>query len=192
MIKLIKKIRANTGAGVADIKKALEEAKGDEQTALKILRKKGVEKAVKKSEREANEGVVGSYVHTNERLGAFVKLLCETDFVARNGEFKQLAKDLAMHVSAMNPVCINPEDVDQEIIDEHKEAWLEELVKTDKNDEIKEKIIKGKESKLRSELALYSQSFVKDPERTVEEVIKEKIATLGENIKVSDFIRMEL
>ena len=120
MIELIKKIRSETGAGVIDIKKALEEANGNEKDAVDILRRRGLEKAGKKGDREAKEGIIASYVHTNGKVAVLVKVLCETDFVARNDEFKELATDLAMQIAAMNPKSISPEDVSQSFIDEYK------------------------------------------------------------------------
>jgi len=192
MLELIKKIRNQTGAGMVDIKKALEEAKGNEEEALKILRKKGIEKAAKKADREAGEGTIGVYVHTDGKKVALVKLLCETDFVADNEEFQQLAKDLAMQVAAMDPVAVSPEEVPEKLIIDQKTAWKEAAEKEGKPAEIAEKILSGKEQKLRNEMSLLGQAFVKDPESTVEEVIKEKIAKVGENIKVGEFTRMEL
>jgi elongation factor Ts len=192
MLELIKKIRNQTGAGMVDIKKALEEAKGNEEEALKILRKRGIEKAAKKADREAGEGTIGVYVHTDGKKVALVKLLCETDFVADNEEFQQLAKDLAMQVAAMDPVAVSPEEVPEKLIVEQKTTWKEEVEKEGKPAEIAEKILSGKEQKLRNEMSLLGQAFVKDPELTVEELIKEKIAKVGENIKVGEFIRMEL
>lgn len=192
MMKLIKEIREETGAGVVDIKKALDETKGDKEEAKKILRQKGLEKASKKKEREAKEGLVGFYIHSDGKQGAMVKIYCETDFVARNEEFKQLAKDLAMQVAAMNPIAINKEEVSEKIVNEQKEFWLKELEKEKKPKEIQEKILVGKEDKLRSEKALLAQSFVKDPEKTVEVLIKEKIAKLGEKIEIGEFVKMEI
>jgi elongation factor Ts len=191
-MKIIKEIREETGAGVVDIKKAMDEANGDKEAAKKILRQKGLEKASKKSDREVKEGLVGFYVHSDGRQAAMVKLFCETDFVARNEEFQQLAKDIAMQVAAMSPVAIKKEDVSEDFIKEQKEFWLKELESDKKPDDIKKKIIEGKENKLRSEKALMSQVFVKDPDKTIEDLIKEKIAKLGENIEVGEFVKMEI
>ncbi len=129
MLEKIKKIREQTGAGIMEVKKALEEAAGDEAKAVEILRKKGKEKAMKKSERTAGEGVVAAYIHSNERVGAMVKLLCETDFVARNEEFKSLARDIAMHITAMNPKYLKPEDVPLEELEKEKEIWMAQVEK---------------------------------------------------------------
>ena len=180
MLELIKEIREETGAGIADIKKALEEAGGDKEQALQILQKQGLKKAAKKENRIAREGVVVSYVHADKKSGALIKVLCETDFVAKNDEFQQLANDLAMQVVAMKPLGIKPEDISQEdlvtagLLTEDAAVTDEEL------------------DSLRQGQALYTQAFIKDPERTVEEVIKNKIATIGENIKVAEFVRFEI
>jgi elongation factor Ts len=192
MLKLIKKIREQTGAGVIDVKNALEEAGGDEVKAIEIIKKRGLEKAGKKSCREANEGLIAHYVHSDGRVAALVKISCETDFVARNEEFQALAKDIAMQVVAMDPKTVSPKDIAKELIDDQKKFWNEELEKEKKPKDIMEKIMQGKEQKFRNENALLSQPFVKDQERTVEEVLKEKIATIGENIVIKEFIRMEL
>lgn len=177
---------------MVDIKKALEEAGGDEEKARIILRKKGVERAEKKSGRQAGEGMVASYLHTNGKVASLVKVYCETDFVARNEEFQQLAKDLAMQVAAMNPLAVNPEDIDGGLIAREKEIWKEQLKNEDKPEEMIEKIIQGKERKFRNEAALLTQNFVKNPEITVGQLIREKIAKIGENIQVGEFVRFEL
>ena len=192
MIDLIKKIRERTGAGVVAIKKAIDEVGTDEEKVIELLRKSGESKAAKKASREAKEGVVISYVHSNNRVAALVKLLCETDFVARNEEFKELAKDIAMHVTAMNPKFIKPEDVSAEIIEKEKEIWQAQLETEGKKPEMIEKIMIGKEKKFREESALLTQAFVKNPEITIGELIIEKIGKIGENIQVGEIIRFEL
>lgn len=180
------------GSGIVETKKALEEAGGDEEKAIEIIRKKGQLKAAKKSDREAGEGVVVSYIHPNNKLGSVVKLYCESDFVARNAEFLELAKDLAMHVSAMNPQYVNPEDMPEAVVAKEKEIWQEQLKAENKPAEIMAKIMEGKEKKFREESALLTQPFVKNPDQTVAELITEKIAKIGENIRVGGFFRMEL
>ena len=192
MLDLIKKIRERTGAGVVAIKKAIDEVGMDEEKVIELLRKSGESKAAKKSSREAREGVVVSYVHSNNLVAAFVKLLCETDFVARNEEFQQLAKDIAMHVTAMNPKFIKPEDVSAEIVEKEKEIWQAQLVAEGKKPEMIEKIMVGKEKKFREEAALLTQAFVKNPEITIGELIIEKIGKIGENIQVGEIVRFEL
>jgi len=191
-LEKIKSLRERTGLGIADIKKALEEAGGDEEKAIEVLRKKGLKKALKKSGKNTQEGTIASYTHSNNQIGAMVKLLCETDFVARNEEFKALASDIAMHVVAMNPQYLRVEDVPEKIIEAEKEIWLEQLKAGKKPAEIIPKIISGKKLKFKQEISLLSQPFVKNPEQTVENLIAEKIAKMGENIKVGGFWRTEL
>lgn len=192
MLDKIKKLRDLTGAGMVDIKKALEEANGDETKAIEILRKKGQEKALKKSERSTQEGIIASYIHSNNRVGTIVKLLCETDFVARNEEFRSLAQDIAMHITAMNPKCVRPEEIAEEEILKEREIWTEQLKNGGKPENLIPNIILGKEKKFREENALLTQKFVKNPEQTIEELIKEKISKTGENIQIREFFRMEL
>jgi len=192
MLEQIKKIREQTGAGVVDIKKALDETGGDEAKAIEILRKKGQSKALKKANREAKEGVVESYVHSNKKLGAMIKLYCETDFVARNEEFQELAKDIAMHISATDPQFLNPEDVSDELVVKEKEIWTNQIKEEGKPEEMIGKIIEGKEKKFREEISLMTQPFVKTPDITIGALITEKIGKVGENIQIGDFSRFEL
>lgn len=191
-MELIKKIRERTGAGIVVIKKALDEAAGDEEKAIEILRKQGQSKAAKKADREAHEGVVMSYVHSNNRVAALVKLFCETDFVARNSEFQDLAKDIAMHVVAMSPKFIKPEEVSEAAVEKEKEIWRVQLEQEGKPQEMIEKIMLGKEKKFREESALLSQSFVKNPEITVSELIVAAIGKMGEKIEIGEISRIEL
>lgn len=188
----IKNLREKTGAGIVEIKKALEETKGDETKALEILKRKGLEKAEKKADRSAKEGIIASYIHSNGKMGAMVKLFCETDFVAKNEEFKALAQEIAMHIVASSPKYLRPEDVPQEVIEKEKEIWLAQIKEEGKPEEIVNKILEGKEKKLREELSLLSQPFVKNPDQTVKELIAGKIGKIGENIQVGEFARFEL
>ncbi len=188
----IKSLRERTGAGIVDVKKALEEANGDEEGAIKILRERGAAKAVKKTDREAKEGFIGSYIHTNGKVGSLVTLYCETDFVARNDDFKALAREIAMHVAAMNPSVIRPEDVSEETISKEREVWTEQVRQEGKPEAIAEKILVGKEKKFREETALLTQNFVKDPEMTIQTLIAENVQKMGENIQVGSFIRFEI
>ncbi len=192
MLELIKKIRERTGAGMVAVKKAIDEANGDEEKAIEILRKQGEGKALKRAAREAKEGVVVSYIHSNNRVGTLIKLLCETDFVARNEEFQQLAKDIAMHATALNPRFIKPEEVSQDIIEKEKEIWTAQLAQEGKPADMIEKIMAGKEKKFREESALLTQPFVKDPQKTVGELIVENIGKMGENIQIGELVRFEL
>lgn len=191
-LELIKKIREQTGAGIVDVKKALDEALGDEEKTIEILRKKGRLKAQKKSDRIAKEGLLASYIHSNGKIGSVVKLYCETDFVARNSEFKELASDIAMHITAMDPKYVKPEDAPQDLIEKEREIWKEELKRENKPSEIWDKILEGKEKKFRQDLALLTQAFVKNPNQKISELIDEKISKMGENIQVGEFCRLEL
>jgi elongation factor Ts len=191
-LELIKKMRERTGAGIVDVKKALDEASGDEEKAIEILRKSGRLKAQKKSDRVAKEGLLASYIHSNGKIGSIVKLYCETDFVARNSEFREMASDIAMHITAMDPKYVSPEDVPQELVEKEKEIWKEELKRENKPSEIWDKILEGKEKKFRQDSALLTQAFVKNPDLKVAGLIDEKIAKMGENIQVGEFCRLEL
>jgi len=192
MLEVIKKIREKTGAGVVAVKKALDESGGNEEKAIEILRKQGHAKALKKADRDAKEGVVVSYIHSNNRVGALVKLLCETDFVARNTEFQELAKDIAMHITAMNPQFLKPEDVPAEVVEKEKEIWRTQLAAEGKPADMLEKIMGGKENKFREEISLLTQAFVKDPSLKIQDLIAEKIGKIGENIQIGEFVRLEL
>ncbi len=177
---------------MVDIKKALEEAGGDDQKAVELLRKKGLEKAGKKSGRTTGEGVVVSYIHSNRKVGAILKLYCESDFVAKNEEFGQLALDIAMHITAVNPKYLSPDDVPAKVVAEEKEIWKENMKSEGKPEEILDKILEGKEKKFREENSLLTQPFVKNPDLTVGGLIAEKIGKIGENIRVGEFCRFEL
>lgn len=191
-IEKIKALREKTGAGIVDVKKAFDEALGDEAKAIDILRKRGQDKALKKSDRVAREGIVISYVHSNDRIGALVQLFCETDFVARNQEFRELGRDIALHIVALAPQYIKPEEVPDDVIKKEREIWNEQLIAEGKAEAMIEKILSGKEEKFRRENALLTQVFVKDPEKTVGDLITEKIHKIGENIQIGKFIRYEI
>lgn len=191
-IQEIKKLRDRTGVSIAECKKALEESAGDIKKAIKILQKRGSKIADKKSGRNASDGFIGSYIHSNGKIGALVEVSCETDFVARGDEFRELAHDLAMHVAASNPKYIDYSKISPEVTDNKKEEFLEEIKKENKPQEIALKIVEGKMKKYFDEICLLTQPFVKDPDKTVEELIVEKIAKTGENIKVNRFVRFEI
>jgi len=190
MVEKIKKIREKTGAGVVDIKKALDEADGNEDKAVEILRKNGLEKADKKGDRETREGTIGFYIHTTGKVASWVKVYCETDFVAKNKEFQQLAKDLAMQIVAMSPLAVKAEDISGGVINSKIDGWKKET--KGKPKDITKKIMIGKESKFRKDNSLLGQAFIKNQEITVEDYIKGIIAKVGENIQVGDFGRIEL
>lgn len=189
-LEQIKSLRERTGAGVVDVKKALDEAHDDESKAIDILRLKGISKAAQKSDRDVSEGIIVSYIHSNGRVGVLLKLLCETDFVARTAEFQELGRDIAMHIAALNPQYTKPEEVTSDEIAREKVFWAEEV--SGKPADIIEKIFLGKEKKFREEKALLTQTFVKDGEKTVGALMTEKIQKIGENIQIGSFIRFEL
>jgi elongation factor Ts len=190
---IIIKLRELTGAGMMDCKQALDEANGDLDKAIEILRKKGAIKAAKKqSERQTKEGIVHAYVHSNNKVGVLLELLCETDFVARNEEFQNLAHDLAMQIAATNPLYLKPEDIPQEIIEKEKEMYLEEIRGQEKPPSVIDKIIAGKLEKYYEDVCLLKQPFIKDEDITIEELINQKIAKIGEKIEVGRFIRFAI
>lgn len=185
----VAELREKTGAGMMDAKKALEEAGGDMEKAAEDLRKKGIAKAVKKADRETHEGRVHSYIHANGKLGAMVQVLCETDFVARTDAFIEMCNDLAIHISAMDPLYLTRADVPSEVVEKEMAIYREEMQAQAKPAEVIEKIIEGKLNKWYSDVVLMEQAFIKDDSKTVEEFVKEKIAALGENIAVKRFSR---
>ncbi len=191
-IQLIQALRRLTGAGMLDCKKALAEAGDDLEQARKVLRAKGQEVARKKQEREAREGVIGSYVHTNHKIACLVKLYCETDFVARNQEFLKLAHDLALQVIASNALYVRSEDISEAEIAEFKAQILRELASEHKLPELQAKIVAGKMQKTAAEICLLDQPFFKNPEITVQELIAEMTLKLGEKIEVGEFVRFEI
>ncbi len=188
-IEQIKVLREKTGVSMQACKKALEEANGDESKAVDILRKKGETKALERSDRITGQGIVASYIHTNNKIGVLVQFGCETDFVARNPDFQVLGKDIAMHVAAMNPLYISPTEVMPELIEKEREIWKAQLSKEGKPEKIWDKILEGKEKKFREEVSLLTQLFVKNPETTIEKLIADAVLKLGENIKILRFVR---
>lgn len=190
--EMVKLLREATSAGVLDCKKALTETGGDFEAAVEILRKKGLATAAKKASREANEGLVGTYVHPGSKIATLIEVNCETDFVARTDEFQQLARDLAMHVTASRPLFVSREDVPAALIDKEKEVYAEQMANSGKPAQVIEKIVEGKLDKWYSEVCLLEQPFVKDPDLTIQALLTERIASLGENIKVRRFSRLEV
>lgn len=191
--KQVMELRNMTGAGIVDVKNALDEAGGDMEKAIEVLKKKGAAKAAKKtSERTTAEGIVASYIHHNKKLGALVELQCETDFVARNEEFVQLANELAMHVAAIDPLYLSPELVPTNEFEKQQMIFKEEVAAENKPDDIKAKIIEGKMNKWYSEVCLTRQSFFKDEDKTVEQYVAEKIAKIGEKIAIARFVRFQM
>jgi elongation factor Ts len=188
----VAELRSQTGAGMMAAKKALEEADGDLVKAGELLREKGLAKAAKKSDRATNEGRVHAYIHSNGKLGAMVEVLCETDFVARNEVFVEFCNDLAMHVGAADPVYLTRDEVPVDLIEKEKEMFKREMEAQAKPAEVIEKITEGKMNKWYSEIVLMEQSYIKDEDVTIEEFIKSKIASLGENMQLKRFARFTI
>ena len=186
----IKLLREQTGAGIMDVKEALEEAGGDTEKAIEILRKKGLAKQAKKADRAANEGVVESYIHAGGRIGVLVEVNCETYFVARTDDFKNLVKEIALHIAAANPLYISSEDVPNEVIEKEKEIYKEQFA--GKPDDVIEKMLEGKIAKYYEEACLLNQPFVKDGDKTIGELLGEATGKMGENIQVRRFTRYML
>lgn len=189
-ISLVKELREKTGLSVIECKKALEETDGNIEKAIEILKKKGLEVSEKKSKRETTEGIIGSYVHTNGKIGVLIEVNCESDFVARNSEFQELVKNLALQITATNPQWIDINSIPEEVINEQKEAIKEQF--KDKPPEVLEKIIEGKLKDFYKEKVLLEQPFIRDDTITIKEYINSKIAKLGENIKIRRFARFEI
>lgn len=191
-VEQIKQLREETGVSMMVCKQALEESNGDFEKAIEILRKKGEAKASKRAERTTGQGIIVSYVHSNKKIGVLVHLGCETDFVAKNEDFQELGKDIAMHVAATAPLYVSPEEAPQELIDKEKDIWKEQLKAEGKPEKIWDQIIQGKENKFRDEISLLRQEFVKNPDILVEQLINDSITKLGENIKLVKFVRYSI
>ncbi|MBP9718503.1 elongation factor Ts [Candidatus Gracilibacteria bacterium] len=185
----IKSLRVKTGVSMQMCKRALEETAGNEEKAVELLRKKGEAKAAERGDRATGEGYIGSYIHSNGKIGVLVQLGCETDFVALSTDFQALAKDIAMHVAGLCPVYVGPEDVPAEAIEKEKEIWRAQLAQEGKPAAMHDKIMEGKEKKFREEVSLMKQAFVKNPDITIEKLISDAVLKLGENIRVVRFTR---
>ena len=185
--KIVKELRDRTNAGMMDCKRALEEAKGNLEEAEKVLRKKFGLSAAKKAGREAKEGVIASYIHLGGKVGVLIEINCETDFVAKNDNFREFVKDITLQIAAANPVCVTREEVPQKLIDAEKEVAAAQI--KDKPAAVVEKIVQGKVDKYYSTVCLMEQPFIKDSNKTIRDVVNEKIGELGENIIVRRFVR---
>lgn len=190
--KTVGELRAKSGAGIVECKKALEEAGGDMEKAMEVLKKSGAAKAAKKGDRETAEGLVHAYVHSNGKMGAIIEVQCETDFVARNDDFQALVHDLAMQVVATDPEWVSPEAVPAEETEKQRAAFAEELAGDSKPEDIKANIIQGKLDKWLAEVTLTKQPWVKDDSKTIEQLLTEKIATIGEKIVIARFTRYQI
>ncbi|MGI6621637.1 MAG: translation elongation factor Ts [Clostridiaceae bacterium] len=189
---MVKDLRDRTGAGMMDCKKALAETNGDIEKAIEYLREKGIAKAANKAGRIATEGIVESYIHGGGRIGVLVEVNIETDFAAKNEDFRAFVKDIAMQIAAMKPLYVKREDVPAEQIEKEKEILKAQAINEGKPANIAEKIVNGRIEKYFTEICLLEQSFIKDSDKTVEQVLKEKIAAIGENITIRRFARFEM
>ena len=189
---LIKELRARTGAGIMDCKKALEKTGGDLEKAVEELKKEGLLKAEKKIDRSAKDGLVYAYIHPGSKVGAMIELNCETDFVANTDEFKQLARDIAMQIAAMSPIAVSRKDIPQDVIEKEREIYKEQLKKEGKPEHIIDRIVEGKMEKFFKEKVLLEQEFIKDSSLTIEQLIKLHISKFGENIRVRRFCRFKI
>ena len=189
---MVKELRSQSGAGIMECKSALKETSGDVEAAITFLRKKGLAKADKKSDRQTGDGSVGTYIHAGNKLGVMVELNCETDFVANTPDFQELIRDIAMHIAAAKPRFATRAEVTQETLDKEKEIFAHQAKESGKPENIIEKIVSGKMEKFYEENCVLEQPFIKDTNITVQELIKQKIALLGENINIGRFVRFEV
>jgi len=189
---MVKELRDKTGAGIMDCKAALTESDGNIEAAIDFLRKKGIATAKKRAGRAASEGTIQSYIHMGGKIGVMVEVNCETDFVAKNDDFRDLAKNIAMHIAATNPVGITPEDVPEDIIEREKDIYRAQALETGKPENILDKIAEGKLQKFFKENCLLQQPYVRDPDTTVEDLLNETIGKIGENITISRFCRFQI
>lgn len=191
-LDLIKQLRERTAAGFSDCKKALEEADGNIEKAIDILRKKGLAIAAKRAGKEAKEGIVEAYIHANKKIGVLVEVNCETDFVARTPEFQEFAHNVAMQVAATNPVCVSREEMPQEILEREKKLFEEQLREQGKPENVIPKILEGKLEKFYKETVLLEQPYIKNPEITIQDLLNELIAKTGEKIVIRRFARFQI
>ncbi|NLW16236.1 MAG: translation elongation factor Ts [Firmicutes bacterium] len=189
---LVKELRERTGAGMMDCKRALVEKNGDIEAAIEYLREKGLAAAAKKAGRIASEGLVDAYIHAGGKLGVLIEVNCETDFVAKTDEFKELVRDLAMHIAAQSPTYISPDQIPAEVVEKEREILRAQALNEGKPEKIVDKMVEGRIQKFFAEVCLLNQPFVRDPDMTVGELITSKIASIGENINVRRFERFVL
>ena len=190
--KLVAELRARSGAGMMDCKKALEETGGDVEKAVDLLRQKGAAKADKRAGREASEGLIGSYVHHDGSVGVLVELNCETDFVARTDDFKALAKELALHIAAAKPLAVRIDDLPADVVQRERKVYEEQVKQQQKPEHIRAKIVDGMLQKFYEQNVLLQQKYVKDDTRTIGDLVKELAGKTGENVRVRRFVRFEL
>ena len=189
---MVKELREKTGAGMMDCKKALSEVNADMEKAVEFLRKKGLATAQKRAGRALNEGIIQSYIHMTGRLGVLVEVNCETDFVAKNEDFQEFAKNIAMHIAASNPLGISPEDVPEDLIEKEKEIYRAQALEMGKPENVIDKIVEGKLKKFYEESCLLNQPYVRDTNLSVADLLAELIAKIGENISIKRFVRYQI
>ncbi|NTW71701.1 MAG: translation elongation factor Ts [Eubacteriaceae bacterium] len=190
--QLVKELRQKTGAGMMDCKKALETANDDMEKAVEVLREKGLAAASKKSGRIAAEGIVESYIHMGGKIGVLVEVNCETDFVAKTDDFRSLVKDIAMHIAAANPIYLSKDDVPEADIEKEKSILRNQAINEGKPENIADKMVEGRIKKFYQDMCLLEQSFVKDPDKTIQDLVNEKISKIGENVKIRRFARFQM
>ncbi|MDY0374167.1 MAG: translation elongation factor Ts [Desulfobacterium sp.] len=189
---MVKELRDKTGSGMMDCKRALAENAGDIEKSLDYLRKKGLAKAQKRAGRATSEGVVFSYIHQGSKLGVMVEINCESDFVAKTDDFLEFAKNVAMHIAATNPGGLNPEDIPEEIVAREREIYRSQALEQGKPENIVDKIVEGQVQRFFKESCLMSQSYIRDPKKTIAEITTEAIAKIGENIQIKRFARFQI
>jgi elongation factor Ts len=189
---MVKELRSKSGVGIMECKNALKEANGDLEKALEYLRKKGLSTAAKKQSRTASDGMVGSYIHARGKIGVLVEVNCETDFVAKTPEFQEFVKDIAMQIAATSPLCVRKEDVPEDVLAKEKEIYATQAKNSGKPDRVIDKIVEGRMEKFYSEACLLQQPFVKDTDKSINDLLIEKIQSLGENIVIKRFTRYQL
>ncbi|MFH1153420.1 MAG: translation elongation factor Ts [Pseudomonadota bacterium] len=189
---MVKELRDKTGSGMMDCKRALADTNGDLEKAVDLLRKKGLAKAQKRAGRATSEGVIYSYIHAGSKLGVMVEINCESDFVAKTDGFIEFAKNVAMHVAAANPAGLNPEDIPEEVVSREREIYRAQALEQGKPEAIVDKIVEGQVQKFYKDSCLLSQPYIRDPKKTIADLVTETIATIGENIQIKRFVRFQL
>ena len=190
--QMVKELRDKTNAGMMDCKKALSETNGDMEKAVDLLRQKGLAVAAKRAGRETKEGVVECYIHAGGKIGVMVEVGCETDFVAKTDDFKTFARDVAMHIAAVNPIAISREEVPADVVQREKDIYINQALESKKSQQIAEKMVTGKIEKYLSEICLLEQKYVKNDDLTVQDLLNELVAKLGENISIKKFARFQI
>lgn len=190
--EMVKELREKTGAGMMECKKALEATNGDMEKAILFLRERGMAAAQKKASRVAKEGLIASYIHAGGKIGVLVEVNCETDFVARNEDFKELVKDIAMQIAAVKPLYVKREDVPEDVLAKEKEIYLTQAKNSGKPEKVWDKIVEGKLESYYQEVCLYEQPFIKDPKIKIKDLIAQAVGKIGENIQVKRFVRFQL